>query len=546
MDRRPLVSHVRITQSFKTLLWIVAVLVAAMHAVPAQAQRFSTFGRTTSSGATPTAGLDADFKRASRITLTESATLKDMCVYLDGKGGGSGLQSIQFALYSDVNGAPGKKVVEGAGWTLDDTAAPQWICRPLSSVQVIPAGQYWFAMLTSGPTDVIRAYGNGSAQNLYTNADAYDDGPADTFGAANAAAGTLVAYVTYYPSSQIRSAGRMTIGPRISQGMTPNYKRVSRFVMPEAGKLWAITSYLDGRGSGDPSTAQAYKYVIYKDANGVPGEKLYESGNHFLPGNSKPMWDSESVLFNVNKPTLAAGRYWVGFLTGDPGYTIRYYYDDGGHWYGNDNAFMDGASSPFGGGTVKNDVITAYVSYRPGPPTVDELGRTDIGTSPSRGLDPNVTRWSSFFLYNGQGTVTSLHAHLDGLGSTSGSQDVRMVLYEYHPAPIGPGPYRKIAQSDVVTVPAGMSKRWVDFDVPPAPICDCALAPIYLIGIQSGANSVARIYGDNRYGVSWSSRPDAFADGPDNEFLDTDPTIKFANSVTLSVYATYTVTEPPQ
>src|SRR5689334_25298015 len=104
---------------FKRSISITAVLVAAIYLTPAQAQAVPTFGKTAVS-TIASAGLSADFKRASRFTLNEPATVQELCAYLDGKGGATGLQYVQFALYTDVNGVPGTKVVDASNWALQN------------------------------------------------------------------------------------------------------------------------------------------------------------------------------------------------------------------------------------------------------------------------------------------------------------------------------------------------------------------------------------------------------------------------------------------
>jgi hypothetical protein len=537
------------------------VVIAATYVMPAQAQLASTFGKTTT-GAIPSAGLSADHKRASRFTLTEPAMVKDLCVYLDGNGGATGYQSVQFALYTDVNGVPGTKVLNTQGWALQSGTAPQWYCRSsdFGVTPPVPAGRYWIAILSSAPAGILRDFGDGTGSNWYGNADSFNDGPANSFGSGSAGTGTLSAYVHYYAQSQLRAAGRTTIGTTPSAGMTANYKRGSSFVMPQRGKVTAIAAYVDGLGSTNFDDQAVYASVIYKDANGVPGDKVYDSGDVFgsaVRGTSPPAWRAWGI-FPGSQPTLDAGRYWlvlhtggiVGFNGGltDFSSVIRNYADGTGNWYGNADAFSDGASSPFGPGKTGNGTISAYISYRPGTITSGEIGRHDIATTPSRGLDANVTRWSSFVLWDNGATLTGLHAYLDGLGSASGSQQVRMVLYGYHYVSYLDGSsyswYAKVAESAVVTIAAGMQPRWVDFTVPQVPMTD-ADPPIYLIGIQSGGpNAVARDYGDNRsdLGANWHSRPDTFGDGADDEIPETDP-IKNGD-VTLSVYASFSLPPP--
>jgi hypothetical protein len=350
-----------------------------------------------------------------------------------------------------------------------------------------------------------------------------------------------------------------------SDGMTPNFKRVSRFVMPESGKIWSFTTYVDGRGSNSSDDQQFYRYIIYEDSNGVPGDKIWETPDQSVGGTRKPFWSSDRELnFQAPLPTLAAGRYWIGFhssevLRRDPTSTatgvIRYFYDHTGNWYSNADPFATAASTPFGAGTAKPDAITAYISYRPGPVTAGRLGRVDVGANPSRALDPDVVRYSYFFLWE-DGTLTGLHAYLDGLGGTRGSQDLRMVLYELNITK-GEGQevdqFVKIAESDVVAVPAGMTGRWVDFHVPAVRVGRMTgqfngEPGQYLIGIHSGPNPVARDYGDNRLsdpennfpqGNNWGNWPDTFADGAS----DTDSSFNPPQHapVTLSVYASYSI-----
>lgn len=570
MDRHRLTAHVRHTCRIKSWISIAAAGAATLYLLPAQAQTLSNFGQASASGATP-AVLEADFKRASRVTLTESATVQSICAYVDGNGGTFGQQQVQYALYTNVNGAPGRKVFETTDWGVNSGTAARWICRGPSYLPVIAPGQYWITVISSFPGGIVRGYSGGTTQNVYSNADDYTDGPAESFGSATVGTGTLAAYVRYYPQSQMRSAGRTTIGTIPSAGMSANFKRVSSFVMPEAGKIHEIAAYTDGRGSTNPENYQRYRYIIYKDANGVPGDLVYESGNHFLkPGGSRPSWINEQVHLNdpriEGRPVLGAGRYWLGILSGgilasgsgqptDTGGVARYFYDHTGSWYGNDDQYSDRASTPFGAGTAKGDTISAYISYRP-PSTItaDTLGRTDISTDPSSGLDPNVIRWSQFMLRDQNATLTGLHAYLDGRGATGGSQDVRMVLYQYNRRSNTDGSFvdyfTKIAASEVVTIAAGMSPRWVDFSVPQVamPLFFPTGGTSYLIGIQSGGpGSVARAYADNRLsnpdlGANWSSHPDTFADGAIDEFRVDDPATR--QRVTLSVYASYSLPPP--
>jgi hypothetical protein len=552
---------------FARLLSIVVACAAMTCLRPVNAQQFSaqavsTFGKTAI-GATPSAGLSADFKRASRFTLSEPGTVSELCAYLDGKGGGTGVQYAQFALYADANGVPGTKVFETHNWGLYNGAPAQWVCRSGDHLAPIPAGRYWIAIFTSvtydpGPSPVIRDYYDGPANWYGAGGDSFDDGPSNTFGTGSAGSGTLTAFVRYYRASELGVAGRTTVGTTPSSGMTANYKRGSSFTLPARGKLRAINAYLDGQGTTNFDDQAAFRYVIYKDAGGVPGAKVFESFTDlYMRGTWQPRWVTDWALYGEQAPTLDAGRYWLvlhtsgisdfnGALT-DTGGFIRNYGDGTGNWYGNADRYLDRASDPFGPGKTGNGTISAYVLYRPGAVTTGEFGNHEsITTLPSKALDADKIRWSGFILNDPYtATLTGLHAYLDGLGRTSGSQPVRLVLYGFHF--LGPQSetqeWHKYAQSDVVTISAGMQPRWVGFRVPAGVTLDADFG-MYRIGIQTGAGAVARDYGENRSDLSpnWQSKADAFADGAVELYPDPDPTVKNGTG-TLSVYATYSL--PP-
>lgn len=407
----------------------------------------------------------------------------------------------------------------------------------------LPAGNYWIAILTGANAGVIRDYGDG-APNWYGNADALNDGASNTFGVGTQGSVTLSVYAEYFPDSQLRHAGRTTIGSTPSGGMTADFKRGSSFTMPERGKLYGISAYLDGAGGSSPvSTTQALHYILYRDANGFPGAKLYEGGNIYVGKGTTGVWTPQ-YAYPPYAPTLDAGRYWVTLLTGATGGIARNYGDGTpGNWYGNSDLFSDGASAQFGPGNPGNGTLSAFISYRPGMITSGQVGRTDVGTKPSTGLSANFIRWSRFTTQDLNATLTGLHAYLDGLGGTSGTQKVRLVIYgEYVNQSQDLSYLHKIAQSSDVTIAAGMQPQWVHFSVPPVPLD--ATYGSYLVAIQTGDTAgVARDYGDGRLDPSgnWAGETDAFNDGA-SENLSENPIS--TGQGTLSVYATYSLSPP--
>jgi hypothetical protein len=147
----------------------------------------------------------------------------------------------------------------------------------------------------------------------------------------------------------------------------------------------------------------------------------------------------------------------------------------------------------------------------PGTEPVQSFGRSSIATTPSGGLSANYTRGPSFGAYQApnNGVMTAMYAYLDGNGGGSGSQQARIVVYsddQYK----GDAVY-KLYESEPVTIPAGMSPRWVRFPLKtPAPF---ASNPGYWIMLQSGDGAgVIRDYGDGA--ANWHGTPDPFSDGP--------------------------------
>jgi hypothetical protein len=530
---------------------------------PAHSQTSQFLGRITEA-TIPSNGLSANFKRAARFTLGTRGTTLVLCAYVDGNGGVSGEQRMRLALYTDNNGSPGTKVFETQEGLVRSGERAHWFCSIESPgtagppLRPIAPGSYWIAIHTAGTAGVIRDFADGPA-NWFGNADAFDDGASNTFGAGNRGTGTMSVFARYFPDSQLRHAGRTTIGSTPSKGMTPDFKRGSGFTLPERGTLFAVSAYLDGRGTTDNSAQGTFRYSIYKDANGLPDTRVYEGFTQYLRGTSPP------VRYSVRAPrvcppcevTLDPGRYWVvmhtGIFSGGPPGIIRNYGDGtAGNWYGNADAFFDGASEQFGPGTPGNGTIAAYVSYRPASVTSGRFGRTEPGTLPSKGLKANFSRASQFILEDDVApTLTGLHAYLDGLGGASGSQKVRMAIYEdvigrCHLDECEPSGFFKIAESQEVTITAGMPARWVHFAVPSVVLA--SVTSQFRILIQSGDTAgVVRDFVDRRTFVlcgncdqdrNWYGLPDAFADGA----ADGADTQNIGEG-TLSVYATYSL--PP-
>jgi hypothetical protein len=530
------------------------VLLTLFGLTPAHSQTSRFLGRITEA-TIPSNGLSANFKRAARFTLGTRGTTLLLCAYVDGNGGVSGEQQMRLVLYNDNNGSPGTKVFETQQGTVTSGKPAHWFCSIEASNSVGPTytpiapGSYWIAIHTSGTAGVIRDFADGPA-NWFGNADAFDDGASNAFGAGSRGTGTMSVFARYFPDSQLRHAGRTTIGSTPSKGMTPDFKRGSSFTLPERGRLYAVSAYLDGRGTSDSTAVSTFRFSIYTDANGLPDTKVYEGFTRYWGANRPPGMYSDKAC-PVCALTLDPGRYWVVMHTGifsGPGGVIRNYGDGtAGNWYGNADAYFDGATEQFGPGTAGNGTISAYLSYQPASTTSGQLGRTEPGTLPSSGLKANFSRASQFGLEEDDvyPTLTGLHAYLDGLGGASGSQKVRMVIYGFcGDDRCESSGFFKIAESQDVTIAAGMPARWVHFAVPSVALTD--LYGEYRIAIQSGDTAgVVRDFSDRHTLVlcgfcnqdrNWYGMPDAFVDG-----AAATPGIETNGEGTLSVYATYSL-----
>jgi len=523
----------------RSLQRIFLALVAATALAAVVPARAADFGQLD--GGTPSSGLSGDFKRGSRVTLTEPGVLTFLKAKLDGFGGPqTGSQLIHLSLYTDVNGAPGVKLTD-SGYEQIQAQAPAAIHTFYTNAVPLPAGTYWVVLHTAN-TDgtstagIIRDYGTAvSGNNWYANADLYSDGTSSPFGPGSTGATQLAVGGTTESARLSKFAGRATVAATPSGGLTANAKRGSRFTMTEKGRLTALTAYLDGKGGGVSS--QNFRYALYRDAGGVPGALIVQSAEGLVEAGQAASW----VSAIVTPVDLTPGDYWIVIHTGDNTGVIRDYGDGAANWYSNPDTYSDGASATFGAGNTGTVTLSAAVVYYPGAIETRTLGRTTAAVTPSGGLSANYSRGSHFVdgaaSIPQHAAITAFWAYLDGNGGASGSQQLRIGLYSIFGEARS---YNKVAESAPVTIPAGMSPQWVRFPLPAPTELGFALA--YQLMLQSGnTGGVVRDYGDGD--ANWTGFPDSFADGAANLFYP-DPSKQPGLSngtVTLSLYMEYTV-----
>jgi hypothetical protein len=325
--------------------------------------------------------------------------------------------------------------------------------------------------------------------------------------------------------------GRASIGSKPSGGLTAEFKRASKFTITTGGRISSLSAYLDGRGSTSP-LYQQIRFVLYRDQNGVPGQQVTVSGGQWTVSPGQPAsWNS----VRATPFMLTPGSYWIALHTGGNGGLIRDYGDGAEiNWYGNADSYDDGASAQFGSGSTGAGTLSAGVIYDPRPLQIRTLGRTSIGSQPSGGLSADYVRGlfvGGIGVVPANASAIALWAYLDGNGGANGSQQLRMVLHTAFRGISGP-----VAQSDVITVSAGMSPRWVRFPLQTPIWMD---SDEYVVALHSGGTAgVVRDYGGDSPD-NWVGAPDVFADGPGGATgLETNAT---SGTGTPSMYLEYGV-----
>lgn len=321
------------------------------------AQFFGTFDYTTGSapsGYSASSGLGTNYKRGSKYTLGEAATLLELSAYMDGNGGGGGTQKVRMEIYSDSSGAPGALLGSSGERTIPARMAGSWVHFTMPPVS-LSAGSYWLVIHTGDTNGVARDYGSTTAGNWYGNADTYSDGGTNPFGSGTVGTGPLAAHATYIPSS--KQFGRTTIATVPSAGLGTNFKRGSKFTLGQSGTLLGLNAYLDGNGGTTGS--QQLRMALYQDSSGTPGAKVLESNVATVTSGQAPGW----VAFTTSAVPLAAGTYWIVIQSGDTGGVARDYGDGAADWFGGSDTFSDGASNPFGTGSTGTVTLSVFASY---------------------------------------------------------------------------------------------------------------------------------------------------------------------------------------
>jgi hypothetical protein len=518
------------------LRWIAFAIVLMLTTIPpANAEQFGNFGV----GTQPSGALTPNYKRVSKIVLTEPAVLSGLYIYLDGKGGPqSGEQPVSAVIYSDDNGVPGAKLYQSAPDTVRAAGEGYWHYYAAPQIPM-PTGTYWIGIHSGGTVAIARDFANlSSATTWYGNADTFADEATGVFGAGSPGTAAMSIVGLYFPPQTISIAGRATIASTPSGGLSANFKRGSRFTMPVKGNVRSLSAYLDSLGGG--TATQSVRLALYRDAGGTPGDLIATSREITLAAGSAGQWRTADLVSPTFYATLEPGDYWIVIHSGGGAGVIRDFGDGASNWYGNADPYADGSSSPFGAGSTGTVTISAAALYNPLQYAGAKLGRRTIAATPSGGLTANFIRGGSYSGYMVPSTMyaTAFWAYLDGNGGASGSQQLRMVLYEddqYHGNPAS-----KFVTSDVVTIPAGQPPGWVRFPISGPPV-EFGGAPLYWIALQSGpTGGIVRDYGDGS--ANWIGESAPFASGAPDDFHTQGQFT--TGSVEISMYLEYSSGPP--
>lgn len=292
-------------------------------------------------------------------------------------------------------------------------------------------------------------------------------------------------------------------GATPSGGLSANFKRGSRFTLPQAGTISDLCAYLDGNGGA--SGSQDFRLALYSDTAGKPDKKLAESYTQQLSSGMPASWYCAEMAWTP----VAAGSYWIVIQSGNGAGVIRDFSDGTGtNWFGNADTFADGSAATFGAGNPGTGTMSLQADYYIAA-DLHHVGRTTIGTNPSAGMTADFKRGSSFQLTE-PGRLLSLTTYFDGNGGTSGAQQMRMVLYK----DANGVPGAKVGETRPLGFSSGTLANWFT-DNADEPL----LTPgkYWLVLHTSATGGVLRNFSDGGTG-NWFANADAFADGAASPF----------------------------
>ncbi|MGA2321867.1 MAG: S8 family peptidase, partial [Solirubrobacteraceae bacterium] len=153
-----------------------------------------------------------------------------------------------------------------------------------------------------------------------------------------------------------------------------NVKGVNKYALSANGSVSKLSIYLQPTGTAG---SQAFEGVIYAESSGAPGALLGTTSPLTFSSTNSAGW----YELNFATPlTLAAGNYWIGFISGTTAGVAAYRYASVTSAIDyNSNTYTSGPSNPFGTPTVASAQLSLYATYIATP--VDKTPPTITGTA---------------------------------------------------------------------------------------------------------------------------------------------------------------------
>ena len=129
--------------------------------------------------------MSANAKRASPFTLYFAGTVRKLYAYIDGKGAGSGSQTVRGLLYRNGPGnVPGALVAPTFQFSVPAGMSSRWVPLYLAPPTKLNPGVYWLGLQSDATNRVSRFAWSSKPGSRRSNIDGFADGPSDPFGTA--------------------------------------------------------------------------------------------------------------------------------------------------------------------------------------------------------------------------------------------------------------------------------------------------------------------------------------------------------------------------
>lgn len=186
-------------------------------------------------------------------------------------------------------------------------------------------------------------------------------------------------YLIYssFAASTTGTFGKTNIGAKCAT-FTNNWKRVNKYHLGTTGTITRINVYLK---KGTTGGTQQLKGVLYADNNGQPSALIAVTNQLSYTGSSANGWYG---LTFAAAPSVKAGNYWIGILSGNAARVASYCYDTGAsnvRKY-NTNPYSSGPTNPFGNVSQDNRIMSLNATYTTSSPTGGTAPTVSLTASP--------------------------------------------------------------------------------------------------------------------------------------------------------------------